>query len=100
MGDVVMHRGIAIRTFDVPCTPFVWTDDRTGAADLAETLEQARQQIDAAISGRGIYRGWTLFRLHGGGFEARGRATISGSLRSILDQIDAMEVREPEEWTV
>lgn len=44
--DRVQHRGIHIRRFDVPCTPFVWTDDATDGHGTAETLDEARAQID------------------------------------------------------
>ncbi|WP_265499916.1 hypothetical protein [Paracoccus beibuensis] len=40
------YRGIQIRQFDVPCTPYVWTHDETNGHDMAETLKEARAQID------------------------------------------------------
>lgn len=40
------HRGIEIRTFDIPCTPFVWVHEETDGHGIAETLDEARKQID------------------------------------------------------
>jgi hypothetical protein len=45
------HRGIPIRTFDVPCTPFVWVHEETDGHGTAETLDEARAQIDRHLSG-------------------------------------------------
>lgn len=47
MSAVEDYKGITIREFDVPCTPFVWTDDVRDGHGVAESIEQARQQIDA-----------------------------------------------------
>lgn len=44
------HRGIPIRRFDVPCTPYVWTHDESDGHNTAETLDQARAQIDAHLA--------------------------------------------------
>ena len=44
------HRGIEIRQFDVPCTPFVWSHDETDGYGTAETLAEARAQIDAHLA--------------------------------------------------
>jgi hypothetical protein len=44
------HRGIPIRTFDVPCTPFVWVHEETDGHGTAETLKEARDQIDRHLS--------------------------------------------------
>lgn len=46
MSGETTHRGVAIRSFDIPCTPFVWVHDETDGHGTAETLEEARQQID------------------------------------------------------
>ncbi|WP_411839218.1 hypothetical protein [Paracoccus sp. ME4] len=45
-----IHRGIEIRQFDVPCTPFVWSHDETDGYGTAETLAEARTQIDAHLA--------------------------------------------------
>lgn len=39
------YRGIAIRTFDVPCTPYVWVHDEGDMHGVAATLDEARRQI-------------------------------------------------------
>ncbi|MCT4334266.1 hypothetical protein MU516_15480 [Paracoccus sp. YLB-12] len=44
------HRGIPIRTFDVPCTPFVWVHEETDGHGTAESLQEARAQIDRHLS--------------------------------------------------
>lgn len=43
------YKGVIIRTFEVPCTPFVWTHDELDGHGQAETLEQAKAQIDAHL---------------------------------------------------
>lgn len=45
----VTHRGIKIRSFDVPCTPFVWVHDETDGYGTAETIEEAIEQIDSHL---------------------------------------------------
>ncbi|WDA11431.1 hypothetical protein [Paracoccus marcusii] len=52
MTQPVIHRGITIRQFEVPCTPYVWTHDETDGHGTAETLDQARAQIDAHLAKR------------------------------------------------
>lgn len=44
------YRGIEIRTFDIPCTPFVWVHEETDGHGTAETLQEARAQIDRHLS--------------------------------------------------
>lgn len=51
-GPGVIYRGIEIRRFDVPCTPWVWTHCEADACDMAETLKEAQAQIDRRL-GRG-----------------------------------------------
>lgn len=46
MTAVETHKGIIIREFDVPCTPFVWTDDDRDGHGVAEAVDEARAQID------------------------------------------------------
>lgn len=41
-----VYRGIRIRTYEVPCTPFVWLHDELDGYGCAPTLEQAKEQID------------------------------------------------------
>ena len=42
----IEYRGIIIRTFEVPCTPYVWRHDELDGGGTAETLEEAKDQID------------------------------------------------------
>ena len=42
----IEYRGIIIRTFEVPCTPYVWRHDELDGGGTAETLEEAQAQID------------------------------------------------------
>lgn len=46
MSLVETYRGIDIRRFDVPCTPLAWVHEEQNGHGLAETIEQARAQID------------------------------------------------------
>lgn len=48
------YRGIEIRTFDIPCTPFVWVHEETDGHGTAETLQEAHQQIDRHLSAHSI----------------------------------------------
>lgn len=48
-GPGVIYRGIEIRRFDVPHTPWVWTHCEGDASDTAETLEEAQAQIDRLL---------------------------------------------------
>ena len=50
MTQPVVHRGITIHQFDIPYTPYVWTHDETDGHGTAETLDQARAQIDAHVA--------------------------------------------------
>lgn len=47
----IYHRGIQITRFDVPCTPFVWVHCETDGHGQAETVEDAKAQIDAHLAG-------------------------------------------------
>ena len=49
----VTYRGIAIRTFDIPCTPFVWVDDEGDAHGEAPTLDEAKRQIGRHLGPQG-----------------------------------------------
>lgn len=42
----IEYRGVTIRTFEVPCTPFVWIHDELDGHGSAPTLDQAQAQID------------------------------------------------------
>lgn len=42
----VTHRGIEIRRYDVPCTPWVWSHCETDGYGTADTIAEAREQID------------------------------------------------------
>ena len=90
----IRHRGISIRHYEVPGSPVYWSDDQSNIGGIAADADEARQQIDAAICVRGSYCGWTIERLHGGDYEARGRAILSGPLAHVLDQIDNMMTHE------
>lgn len=46
----VKYRGVGVRQFDVLCTPDVWTHDETHGHGTADTLEQARAQINAHLA--------------------------------------------------
>lgn len=42
----IEYRGVIIRTYEVPCTPYVWQHDELDGSGTAETLEEAQRQID------------------------------------------------------
>ena len=42
----IEYRGVTIRVYEVPCTPYVWTHDELDGGGTAETLEEAKDQID------------------------------------------------------
>ena len=42
----IEYRGVTIRVYEVPCTPYVWTHDELDGGGTAETLEEAQAQID------------------------------------------------------
>lgn len=92
--DDVIHRGITIRQFELPGRPLCWSDDQHSLGGIANSLDEARGQIDQAIFLRGQYLGWKISRLHFGQYEARGRSILSGEIATVLDQIDAVEARE------
>ncbi|MDS9467322.1 hypothetical protein RGQ15_07010 [Paracoccus sp. MBLB3053] len=48
----INYRGIDIRKYDVPCTPWVWTSCETDGLGSAETLDEAQEQIDRHLTGR------------------------------------------------
>lgn len=50
MSAPVEYRGIPIRTFDVPSTPFVWVHEESDGHGSAETLDEACAQIDRHLS--------------------------------------------------
>lgn len=44
------YRDVIIRTYDVPCTPYVWTHDELDGHGQAETIEKAKRQIDRHLA--------------------------------------------------
>ena len=49
----MIYRSIHIVEFEVPCTPFVWVHEETDGQGQAETVEEAKAQIDRHLGPEG-----------------------------------------------